>query len=410
MSSNSSPNSSFVIKKTLGKGGEGTAYLVEESETGHKYVLKIYNMKRFAFTEYNILKFIKDKCFPLFTCLYSMIKVDRKYGILIDYDNSISLYTILDKNKLTNYEKCCIMLNICKSIKELHNINVCHKDIKPQNILIDDNLNVKIIDFGIACKSENNNCIKRHTLTPAFISPEAHYEYKRYGEYNFSFEACKEKDLWTTGYVCYLIAINKPYPDQSADWVMNMYLSDLYKGRMNLDFKYAECGVFENIIKTLWVVDPKKRDIDKTIEQLLQLKSQLNEGISESLKSYIKDYNEKEDDKSNEIRQIINIRLLSDDNITDIMNEDYISTLVNIYDYHKTDMTTDELETITKIFDRISKSRCSTLYATHIPCDNELYCANNCSDNVTLKSFKIPDLTPTEKHFIFKLKFTYLKM
>lgn len=47
------------------------------------------------------------------------------------------------------------ILKVCKTMKRLSDINIVHQDIKPQNMLIDDNFNIRIIDFGIAMRFED---------------------------------------------------------------------------------------------------------------------------------------------------------------------------------------------------------------------------------------------------------------
>jgi serine/threonine protein kinase len=43
-----------------------------------------------------------------------------------------------------------VISQIFKALRHLHNAKICHRDLKPDNILIDDDLNVKLIDFNVA--------------------------------------------------------------------------------------------------------------------------------------------------------------------------------------------------------------------------------------------------------------------
>jgi serine/threonine protein kinase len=69
-----------------------------------------------------------------------------------------------------------LVLKICQALEHIHSHGVIHRDLKPENIMVDDNDNIKIIDFGISA----NSGARRITFaklsdtmgTPDYISPE----------------------------------------------------------------------------------------------------------------------------------------------------------------------------------------------------------------------------------------------
>jgi len=96
-----------------------------------------------------------------------------------------------------------IFINVNEAIEYIHNVNVIHNDITPNNILfLSSNNKIKLIDFGMACMKKDgdniNNCKRNDT--------NLHYYYD-HSDINESqendFEIMKKKDLWSVGVLLY---------------------------------------------------------------------------------------------------------------------------------------------------------------------------------------------------------------
>ena len=84
---------------------------------------------------------------------------------------------------------------IIQSIEYMHNKRVCHRDLKLENILVTDNLDLKIADFGFACY-KGIDCLKSYRGTMTYMAPEI----KEGKEYKGT-----EVDMFSIGVILFII-------------------------------------------------------------------------------------------------------------------------------------------------------------------------------------------------------------
>ena len=102
-----------------------------------------------------------------------------------------------DDYYLTEKECVHFMRQICDGVAYMHQNNILHLDLKPENVLcITPNSNeIKIIDFGLARKFDPKNKFKVMFGTPEFVAPEVvNYETIDYAT-----------DMWSVGVICYIL-------------------------------------------------------------------------------------------------------------------------------------------------------------------------------------------------------------
>jgi len=183
--------------------GEADLYICNHN--GEKYIAKIYR-REFAIKPEvtNILKQIDS---PYVAKLYDTGIINNlPFEILPYYKNG----SIQGKRFSFDELKNNVIPSINEGLKILHDKDIIHKDLKPSNIMLNDNgKDVAIIDFGISSVREQGNTVivTRTGMTPEYSAPET-----------FKNLFLKESDYYSFGVtVCELFCGYSPYANMSQD-------------------------------------------------------------------------------------------------------------------------------------------------------------------------------------------------
>jgi tetratricopeptide (TPR) repeat protein len=112
---------------------------------------------------------------------------------------------LLERGKFPPQEAAKIMLQICRALEAAHTEGVIHRDLKPQNIMLDSSGKVFVMDFGIARSAYLPGMTQTGALigTPEYMSPE-----QARGE-----KLTEQSDLFSLGVILYeLLTAKSPYP------------------------------------------------------------------------------------------------------------------------------------------------------------------------------------------------------
>jgi len=107
--------------------------------------------------------------------LYGVIETRHELYILMEYVSGLSLHGYLKlfkHRRLPEEEARRIFQQLMMGLQYLHKKWITHRDIKLENILLDENRNVKIIDFGFSTKIPNEQKVKMFCGTPSYMAPE----------------------------------------------------------------------------------------------------------------------------------------------------------------------------------------------------------------------------------------------
>lgn len=160
-------------------------------------------------------------------------------------ENYITLLELIQFNhlellKTENFKK--VTINLCKGLKLLHSLNIAHNDIKPANIMINNEGKIKYIDFGLSCLNED--CSKKLGGTFPYMDPNIlKFEYTILGNFNtlilrfiykdIDLNRQMQGDLWSLGITIYnMITKNLPINRYKNHYYQYMYFYN-YKNDPN---------------------------------------------------------------------------------------------------------------------------------------------------------------------------------
>ena len=108
--------------------------------------------------------------------VFASEKRNRVYMVMEWVDGKL-LRNILSGHQILPEDRAIkIAVNILHALEHIHSRGVAHRDLKPENIMVDDDDNIKLIDFGIASKADARRLtfgkLSNVMGTPDYISPE----------------------------------------------------------------------------------------------------------------------------------------------------------------------------------------------------------------------------------------------
>jgi tetratricopeptide (TPR) repeat protein len=169
----------YEIIKILGEGGMGAVYKAVDREFDRHIALKVIRPE--LASDSGILTRFKQEVLLArqithrnIVRLYDLVSADNVKFITMEFVEGEDLKTIIQKGALTTQESVKILIQICEGLEAAHAEKVVHRDLKPQNIMVDPNGRVAVMDFGLAHSTDDTGLTKTGMLvgTPDYMSPE----------------------------------------------------------------------------------------------------------------------------------------------------------------------------------------------------------------------------------------------
>ena len=243
----------YTKGRFLGKGGFAKCYELICQDNNKIFAAKMLPLsdikterqKQKLLTEIKIHKSLHHQQIVAFEHYF---KDNTNVYILLELCQNQTLNELFERRKkLSEVEVQCYIVQLIRALQYLHSHRVIHRDLKLGNLFLNDKMELKVGDFGLATKLDFEGERKKTVCgTPNYIAPEV-----LYGA-GHSYEV----DIWAIGVIIYTLLIGKP-PFETRD------VKTTYTKIKKADFSFPITSKIslaaKNIIKKILILDPKKR-------------------------------------------------------------------------------------------------------------------------------------------------------
>jgi len=245
----------------LGKGGFAKCFEVTNIENKRILAAKIIekaSLKKSRARQKLIseIKIHKSMHHPNVVNFEHVFEDQDNVYILLEICTNQTLNELLKRRKrLTELEVQCYLVQLVNCLKHLHSNRIIHRDLKLGNVFLNEKMEIKVGDFGLACKLEFDGERRRTVCgTPNYIAPEI-LENKDGHSY--------EVDVWSVGVIIYTMLVGKP-PFETPD-VKTTY-QKIKANSYSFPDHVPLSDPAKNLIRQILLRDPTKR---LTLDEIL---------------------------------------------------------------------------------------------------------------------------------------------
>ena len=172
-------NNRYQITERIGIGGMAEVYRAQDNVLGRLVAVKVM-LPQYAADESFTQRFKQEAASaanlqsPYIVNVYDWGQDEGTYYIVMEYVRGSDLKTAINQRGAINQRKVAeIGSQVCQALSVAHGLDIIHRDIKPQNIMVQPDGNVKVMDFGIA-RAKNSTKEQTSSVlgTAHYISPE----------------------------------------------------------------------------------------------------------------------------------------------------------------------------------------------------------------------------------------------
>ena len=249
-------NERYEIVKSIGEGGMANVYLANDTILDRKVAVKVLRGDLSADDKF-IRRFereaqsVSNLSHPNIVEVYDVGVEDNQHYIVMEYIEGKTLKQLLKKREtLTLTEVIDIMTQLTDGMAHAHESYIIHRDIKPQNIMIEDNGLIKITDFGIAMALNATQLTQTNSVMGSvhYLPPE-----QASGK-----GATMKSDIYSLGILMYeLLTGNVPFKGDNAVEIALKHMKDKIPSIRKQDPSIPQA--VENILLKAAAKNPRNR-------------------------------------------------------------------------------------------------------------------------------------------------------
>jgi 5'-AMP-activated protein kinase catalytic alpha subunit len=192
------------------------------------------------------VRILKNLTHPHIIRLFEVVDEPYRRLIMMEYSSGGDLCRyVRDNRRLNESEAARLFVQIVDGLAYCHSCGIVHRDVKLDNLLLDDQRNIRIVDFGFSVSFQKGQKLRKACGSPSYAAPEivARRPYAPAGV-----------DVWSLGVVLYAMVCGY-FPFQGSN---NQDLCrKIVKGRFECpSFMSGEC---RDLVRLMLNVDPVKR-------------------------------------------------------------------------------------------------------------------------------------------------------
>jgi len=168
----------YQVCRVLGRGAFGTVYLADDPELDRPVAIKVPRRERFA-SQQDVERFLEEaRCaarlkHPGIVTMHDVGHEGDLCYIVMEYVQGRSLEELMRSQRPSPAEAAGLIARVADALHYAHKKGFVHRDLKPGNILIDDQGHPHITDFGLAVSEDSQRLQAGQVAgTPAYMSPE----------------------------------------------------------------------------------------------------------------------------------------------------------------------------------------------------------------------------------------------